>query len=26
MRPGRRLVRRIDSRHLLNQAIPKACR
>jgi hypothetical protein len=26
MRPGRRLVRRIDSRHLLNQALPKACR
>src|SRR6266436_3234851 len=26
MRPGRRLVRRIYSRHLLNQALPKACR
>src|SRR4029453_367740 len=25
-RPGRRLVRRIYSRHLLNQALPKACR
>src|SRR6266545_614472 len=26
MRPGRRLVRRIYSHHLLNQALPKACR
>ena len=26
MRPGRRLVRRIYSRQLLNQAFPKACR
>ena len=26
MRPGRRFLRRIYSRHLLNQALPKACR
>src|SRR4029077_1638485 len=26
MRPGRRLVRRMYSRQLLNQALPKACR
>jgi hypothetical protein len=26
MRPGRRLVRRVYSRHLRNQAFPKACR